>query len=176
MPDPSNMAGDPLDGLITVEGEVLPTVESVVADGSGRRSRVSSLTVTFSTVVNFLGDPARAFLLAGPLGRVRVAVSTSLDESGTRTVARLTFPGRGGAVGSLLAGRYRLTIDGDQIVDVLGQAVDGDGDGLAGGDAVERFFRRYGESDGDAAAADSDLAGFLVARGRRGGGGPSGVP
>lgn len=117
-------------------GAALPSVQHVIInDDSAQRSRVTSLTVTFSTVVRFLGAPADAFRLHGPRGSVGLRVETFLDETGMQTLARLTFAGRGLRHGSLPDGRYTLTIDGDRIVDDSGQAADGDGDGAAGGDA-----------------------------------------
>jgi hypothetical protein len=111
----------------------VPTVQRVVVDGSGRRGEV---TVTFSTVVRFQGNPSDAFALVDPRAPVRLRAQVALDEAGVQTVIRLTFAG-----GRLAEGPYTLTIDGDAIVDSSGQAVDGDGDGLPGGDAVETFFR-----------------------------------
>src|SRR5262245_44560266 len=68
-PAPSNDAGDALDGRITVQGgspppSALTTVQSVViGDGTAQRSRIKSLTITFSTTVRFTGNPVNAFRL-----------------------------------------------------------------------------------------------------------------
>jgi hypothetical protein len=169
-PEPSNAAGDVLDGVITVQGAAVPTVQRVVIDdGSGQRSKVTHVTVTFSTVVHFQGNPADAFRLIGPHGRVRLRADVSLDEDGLRTVVRLTFRGVGVRHGSLADGRYTLTIDGDRIADMSGVAVDGDGDGRAGGDAVEEFFRLLGaqEGNGDGKSDGSDVATLLRTLGSR---------
>ncbi|HXG13293.1 MAG TPA: cohesin domain-containing protein [Gemmataceae bacterium] len=145
IPDPSNETGDVLDGQVTVAGPDVPGVERiVVSDATGRRSRVHRLTVTFSTVVTFQGNAADAFRLLGPRGRIRLRVETFLDEAGSRTVAQLTFRLPAGLGGPAAGNRLTLTIDGDRIADASGQPVDGDSDGLPGGDAVEAFFRLYG--------------------------------
>ncbi|MGE4159993.1 MAG: dockerin type I domain-containing protein, partial [Planctomycetota bacterium] len=59
-------------------------------------------------------------------------------------------------------GRYTLTIKADQIHDSLGRDLDGDKDDSAGGDALEQFFRLYGDTDGD---ADVDLTDLNFIRG-----------
>ena len=169
-PDPSDQAGDGLDGLITVQSEPLPltTVRSVVInDGAPQRSQVTSVTVTFSGVVSFTGDPAAAFTLVGPRGNIRLRAAVGLDASGTQTVVTLTFFGRGARTGRLPDGGYVLTIDGEQIVDGSGQAVDGDRDGMSGGDWVDTFFRLYGDSDGDGDVDEIDRAVFRSVRGTR---------
>lgn len=152
IPAPSDEAGDALDGLITVQPspEPVPTIESIlIHDGAAQRLIAPRITVTFSTVVQFLGNPAGTFRLVGPHGAVRLLAVSSLDESGTRTIVQLTSPGRGIRNGSQADGPYTLTVDGDQIVDAADRAVGGNQDGTAGGDAVETFFRHYGDRDGD---------------------------
>lgn len=119
---------------------------------------MTSLTVTFSTVVRFLGSPTDAFRLVGPHGAFRLHAEAMLNASGTATVVRLIFADRRVTAVSLTDGPYTLTIDGDRIVDASGTAVDGDGDGAAGGDTVEKFFRLYGDSEGDRDLDDDDLA------------------
>jgi hypothetical protein len=49
----------------------------------------------------------------------------------------------------------------------LGAPLDGDGDGLAGGDRVDQFFRLFGDVNGDAQVDDTDLAVFQSAYGSR---------
>ncbi|HXG11446.1 MAG TPA: hypothetical protein VNK04_16955, partial [Gemmataceae bacterium] len=139
VPAPDNAAGDALDGGIIVAGPIPPTVERVVVKTGARGTR--RLTVVFSTAVHFRGSPAEAFRLLGPRGPARLRVLTSLDETGTRTVARLLFRGR-----EITGGSYTLTIDGDRIIDAAAQAMDGDRDGVPDGNAVETFFRFYGDT------------------------------
>src|SRR5262249_46363349 len=110
---------------------------------------------------------ADAFHVTGPHGPVGLNVALAQDATGTRTVATLTFTGSGIVNGSLADGRYTLTIDGDSIVDASGAAVDGDGDGTAGGDAEAAFFRLFGDSDGDGDVDRTDLRAFAGTLGRR---------
>src|SRR5262249_46235969 len=51
--------------------------------------------------------------------------------------------------GSLADGNYRLVTRGDRIRDAVGQALDGNGDGVAGGNRRDRLFRLYRDTDGD---------------------------
>ena len=66
-----------------------------------------------------------------------------------KTVVVLTFAGSEFVGGSLADGRYTLTIRSDQVHDRFGRELDGDGDGVSGGDRVDGFFRLFGDSDGD---------------------------
>jgi uncharacterized protein (TIGR03118 family) len=135
-------------------------VDSVVVnDGSAQRSMVKSLTVTFSDVV-VLGDGAFELRKAdGSL--VDLNVTTELVNG--RTVAMITFAGAGIRGGSLADGNYELIIRSDAIEDTFGRALDGDGDGAAGGDRSEAFFRLFGDSDGDRDVDVHDLLKFVSA-------------
>src|SRR5215472_368777 len=66
-----------------------------------------------------------------------------------KTVAVLTFAGAEFVGGSLADGSYTLTVLADHAHDRWGRELDGDGDGSAGGDRVDGFFRLFGDSDGD---------------------------
>ena len=121
-------------------------IESVVVnDGSAQRSMVNSLTITFDRVVTF--DPG-AFGLQRQDGSV-IDLNVAASLVGGRAVAVLTCTGTDIIGGSLADGNYTLTIRGDHIRDEVGRELDGDGDGTAGGDRVEAFFRLFGDSDGD---------------------------
>ena len=65
-----------------------------------------------------------------------------------KTIATLTFSGTGTTAGSLDDGNYSLTVL-DTITDTAGNQLDGDGDGSAGGNATDEFFRLYGDINGD---------------------------
>ncbi len=121
-------------------------VESVVVnDGSAQRSMVSSLTVTFDGPVTL---DAGAFELRRQDGSlVGLTILTSLVNG--RTVAALTFAGADVIGGSLADGNYTLTVRSAQVHDRGGRELDGDGNGLPGGDRTDAFFRLYGDSDGD---------------------------
>src|SRR5262249_15499872 len=63
--------------------------------------------------------------------------------------------------------RYTFTVHGGLIRDRFGLGRQIDGDGLAGGDRVEAFFRLFGDGDGDGDVDLLDLSGFLSTFGRR---------
>src|SRR5207253_6267413 len=121
-------------------------VESIVLnDGSAQRSMVNRITVTFSGAA--ILDPGAIELRRQDGSLVDVQVSISLI--GGKTVAVLTFAGTEFVGGSLADGSYTLTVRADRVHDRWGRELDGDGDGSAGGDRVDSFFRLFGDSDGD---------------------------
>jgi len=155
-----------------------PTVASVkVNDGSAQRSRVTSLTVTFSQPVSYPNGPGAALQLvrvgpSAPTGGVALTVAPQ-GASVTFTFADVgTVPTEG--KGSLRDGVYRLTIDADSVLGTAGQPLDGNGNGTPGGDFVTptapntpgRIHRLFGDADVD---ADVDAADFGTFRGDFGG-------
>jgi N-acetylglucosamine-6-sulfatase len=117
----------------------------VVNNGSAQRSMVESLTVTFDQQVTI---DSGAFTLQRQDGTT-VAVNVATSTANGQTVAVLTFTGPGITRGSLADGNYVLTIRGDRVRNLLGQELDGDTDGTAGGDRADGFSRLFGDSDGD---------------------------
>ena len=73
----------------------------------------------------------------------------------------LTFAGPEFVGGSLADGSYTLTVRADRVHDRWGRELDGDGDGSAGGDRADGFFRLFGDSDGDGDVDLRDLGRFL---------------
>jgi hypothetical protein len=140
----SDLAPD--DGNSPVQVVAPAQVASVVVnDGPEQRSMVNSLTVTFDGALTL--DPG-AFELSREDGSpVELTVAASLVNG--QTVAVLTFVGPGIIGGSLADGGYTLTVRADQVHDQWGRQLDGDGDGLAGGNRVDAFFRLFGDADGD---------------------------
>jgi RHS repeat-associated protein len=136
-----------------------PTVESVVInDGSAQRSMVTRITITFSGPVTL--DPGALELREQGGGPVGLALATS--QVGGKTVVVLSFAGSGIVGGSLADGTYCLILHGDKIRGGSGQALDGDADGLAGGDFVdEAIARLFGDTDGD---GDEDYLDYLSFR------------
>jgi hypothetical protein len=118
----------------------------VINDGAAQRSKINSLTVTFDGRVTIAQD---AFDLRRKGARKPLRLNVALSEVTGRTVATLTFKGRGFVGGSLADGSYRLTIRGDTIRDAATRLLDGDRDGVAGGNQVVEFSRRFGDTDGD---------------------------
>ena len=125
---------------------------------------VKSLTVTFDRHRD--DRPRRVRTRATGRKRGRPECRRRPSSNG-RTVAVLTFTGPGIIGGSLADGNYALTIRGDRVRDLLGQELDGDGDGTAGGDRADGFPRLFGDSDGDRDVDLQDLGRFLSTFGRR---------
>jgi hypothetical protein len=159
-----------VDGVIYDPGgpafaELPPQIQSVaINDGLTQRSKVNSVTVTFSELVSI--DPG-AFEVRKIGARHPVKLQVDLSQDAGQTVARLTFKGAGITGGSLGDGQYRLTIDADKIRDAAGNLLDGDGDGDAGGDYLDEFFRRFGDTDGDGDVDGADKSVFKSAFGKR---------
>jgi hypothetical protein len=153
-----------------------PTVANVqINDGSAQRSEVRSLTVTFSTQVSITGTPFTLTRIGG--GTVGLVMGpTTLDGQG-HTQVTLTFTGpsetdpdsalNGGGL-SLADGRYQLSI-ADGAVTGAGGALDGDGDGnaggayqsppdtSAGGPGQWKLYRLFGDADGNGVVDLLDL-------------------
>ena len=92
---------------------------------------VTRLTVTFEWPRD--DRPQRVRVCAGG-GTVGLSATSAVNG---RSVAVLTFTGSDVIGGSLADGLYTLTVHGDKIHDGLGQALDGDANGTAGGDYVD---------------------------------------
>jgi regulation of enolase protein 1 (concanavalin A-like superfamily) len=153
---------------VTVTRTAPPTqVQSVaVNDGADQRSQVTSLTVTFGSTVTLPANAADAFRLSR-VGGGDVPLMVDLSQStATQTVARLTFSGSLTEGGSLMDGRYQLTVRGGVVYNGFG-FVDGDADGTAGGDYVSpadelggtglRLYRLFGDATGDGVVDLADL-------------------
>jgi hypothetical protein len=155
--NPNLLQGVQAEGTEELPGLLLPEVQGVmVNDGSAQRSMVTSLTVTFSTVVHV--DPG-AFQLVRQEGGV-IGLSIAEMVVGGHTVDTITFVGVGIIGGSLPDGHYTLTIYGDHIHDDYGEALDGAGTGVEGSNRTDTFFRLFGDSDGDGHVDLHDLANF----------------
>lgn len=154
--------GDYKAGEIYTIGQPPPTVQGAnIGDGTAQRSMVKQVVIVFSAPVTFAGNPANAFQLVGPTGIIAVNVDLSLSSS-TQTLAKLTFTGPGTENGSVLDGRYQLTMLSSQI-STAGVALDGDNNGQPGGNAVVNFFRLYGDWNGDARVDLLDFTAFRYA-------------
>jgi uncharacterized delta-60 repeat protein len=141
-----------------------PTVQGVVInDGSAQRSMVTSITVSFAGLVQLDGG---AFEVRQNGGGV-VDLSIVASEVGGHTVAVLRFLGAGIIGGSLMDGNYTLTTRASAVHDSLGQLLDGDGDGTAGGNRTDAFFRLFGDTNGDRRVDNADWDIFRRAYGKR---------
>jgi hypothetical protein len=136
-----------------------------VNDGSAQRSSVSSLTVTFSRLVSLDDGAFEVRNQAGDL----VPLEVSTYEDNGKTVAVLTFTGPDLIGGSLADGNYFLTIRADHVHDTWGHELDGDGDGIPGGDYTMEFYRLYGDTNGDRTVDRADRTVFRSTFGRHAG-------
>lgn len=151
---------------VQVAAYVPQGVDSVdIDDGSGQRSSVRSVTVTFSGIVTLAPDAIQLYRQDWSL----VDLSVSSFVSAGRTVAVLTFSGDDVIAGSLADGDYWLVVWGDLIHDGFGRSLDADGDGTEGGYRVDAFFRYFGDSDGDRDVDDLDYVLFDRAFGTQAG-------
>jgi hypothetical protein len=125
-----------------------PRVASVLVDaGSAQRSVVRSLTVAFDQAVIVGGD---AFEVVRVGGGVVPATVTALDPK----TWRVSF-------GSSLAdGRYTLRVKSTAVANL--EALDGDADGIAGGDHLFQFHRLFGDADGNAKVDAADFLAFRL--------------
>jgi hypothetical protein len=92
-------------------------------------------TIPFSGIAKLApGAIELAKQSGGGTGPVHVKMDSSLRGNGT--VVRLMFSNRRRALGD---GKYQLIIHGDRVHDSLGRRLDGDSNGLPGGDLLIRF-------------------------------------
>jgi hypothetical protein len=124
-------------------GDPQKVASIVINDDSAQRSMVNRITVTFDGAA--ILDPG-AIELRRHDGSL-VAAQFDISLMAGNTVAALTFAGSVG--GSLADGTYTLTVRADRVHDRWGRALDGNGDGAAGGDRAESFHRLFGDADGD---------------------------
>lgn len=153
--------------MIEVVGEVVvppPSVESIeINDGEDQRSVITSLTVTFDTLVDVAPS---AFTLTN----VSMSAATPLtsfvvdtEDLNGQTIATLSF-GSGSSVtdrpsgNSLANGSYELSIDATQIIAKDGQTMAADYTYGAG--AADNFFRSYGDVNGNGIVDLLDFAQF----------------
>jgi hypothetical protein len=158
------------DVVLTRSGAApLIAIDSItINDGSAQRSVVRSITVRFTGLVTFPNGTGPAFQLTrtgpgGPAGDVTLAVDLT-GSTATQTVARLTFSGALSEFGSLIDGRYSLTVFGAQVTG-NGQPLDADGNGAPGGNRVVALHRLFGDLTGEATVNGADYNPFRVAFG-----------
>ena len=152
--------------------QTTPVIDVTIDDGTGQRSRVRSLTVTFSGTVPAAGIAAGAFALArtgGGVADVVLGVDSVTALTAERTAVRLTFSGAGVTAGALADGRYTLLIDGAKIHDAAGLPVDAAGTGVRGSARTVAFATMFGDGNGDGSVTIADFnrlaAAFNTSRG-----------
>lgn len=125
---------------------------------------MKSLQVKFDRQVTI---NAGAFdLVQSAAGGQSVVVGFTTALVNNKTVATLTFSGPAVETsGSLKDGRYNLTVHGTMVHDLFGVALDGDADGLPGGDfaivgtPANGLFRLFGDVTGDGSVSATDFNG-----------------
>ena len=125
-----------------------------VNDGSAQRSEVRSITVTFSGPVSFAGgNAAAAFQLNHVQTGNNVILSAAVATDGQgRTAVTLGFSGGetdpvsalNGGTPSLADGRFTLTVFAADVAGPFTQPLDGNADGVPGGDYVSPTDTRGG--------------------------------
>jgi len=149
-------------GPNTADMAPLTTVASVTFDdGSGQRSMVRTITVTFSNPVEYV--TSKPFELKDQMGAVVPNVVLNVTGVGSNTLT-ITFSGSPIIGGSLADGKYRLEIDGDNIY-AAGRMVDGKGDMMPGSNGSYDFHRLFGDADGNGTVNAADFNAFRLAYG-----------
>lgn len=150
------------------DGQIAPprVAGVLVNGGAAQRSTVTRIQVAFDQHVTLPTNPADAFHLVRQGDGALVTLNAVVDNSRTGTVVTLSFTGGAVDNDSLADGRYTLTVLAGQVGSPNG-ALDGDGDGQAGGDfvsagnsAANPIFHLFGDVNGDAAVNGLDLAAF----------------
>jgi hypothetical protein len=139
-------------GLATVSGT---QVGATNADFPDQRSVIDQLTVNFNEPVTVHPDSAFTLIRNGS-----EAVPVHVTWNADFTKATLTFDTTEANGASLANGSYQLMVNGDQLIGPDGQAVDVNGDNMAGGVLTETFHRLYGDVNGDGVVDATDLTGL----------------
>jgi parallel beta-helix repeat protein len=152
-------------GAFEVQAAVAPRVTGTqINGGADQRSMVTTLTVTFSTVVSFANNNAGAAFTLTRNGGGAVQFTATVNVGGGVTTVTLDhFTGAETTTGSLNDGGYTLTALASQIT-AGGQQLDGNGDGTPGDNYVLAdngqaggLFRLFGDSDGNRVVDALDL-------------------
>jgi hypothetical protein len=162
--DPSGAFSDST-AIVNVTGGAPHVASTVVNAGTGnttQRSLVTTLTVSFDSVVTFAGAVGNAFTLRHN-GAGLVNFVAHVDNSSGVTVVTLdTFTGAETEFGSLIDGRFTLTALASQI-SANGQQLGG-GTDYTFGDA-QGLFRFFGDFNGDQIVNGGDFGHFKDAFG-----------
>ena len=141
--------------VLAVDPVAPPTTRSVtINDGNAQRSKVAGLIVAFSEIVAIDAGVFEVLKQGAGGGLVSVIVALMIENG--KTIATMTFGGSLIEHGSLTDGEYPLTVRGNKIRNSTTlAALDSDGNGFGGGNRLfenqwtDKFFRKFGDSDGD---------------------------
>ena len=135
-----------------------PTVLSIdINDGQDQRSMVTSVAVRFSSDVSQSLDGVDLLVQNVDTNTAVEPFAIAVDYDQARQTATFTFPGLGSTGNSLANGNYVATLLASGISDGTGQPLDGNGDGNGGDNFSFRFFRLFGDVDGDRHVGPLDL-------------------
>ncbi len=167
--------GEVEDYEVTIE-ELIPEVDSItVNDGAATRSALTTVSVTFDTLVNHLPLQSAFVVTNTTTSTVVGSVDVVASDANGKTTARLQFSGAStlaptapGLLNTLDDGNYRLDILAVQVVAASGGRAMASDDVFGGQTADEPsnddFFRWYGDSNGDGSTNFIDFSnGFLPA-------------
>ena len=125
-------AGGDGDDVVLTRRRNATVTNTRINDGAAQRSRVTSLTVTFSDEVTFSITPGTAFtLVRNSDGAIVTFDATPAIVGGVTVVTLDNFGGNAAQFGSLADGRYTLTALASQI-SFANEPLDGNRDGTAG--------------------------------------------
>ncbi len=167
----TDSGGLTFDRELTVSVNNRGEVELIAVGNGAQRSRVQQLSVTFDQEVTINAGAFEVTKRGAGGGAVPYTLST--EVVGGKTVATLSFVS--GAFingGSLVDGNYQLLIVSANIIDLLGNAIDGDKNGTAGGDLLfgnaptDEFFRMFGDADGSRSVTLAEFNQFRSSFGR----------
>ena len=143
----------------------------IVGDGTAQRSSVERLVVEFDDVVDTVSDTF-AVTNREDGSVVEITLVTTATVGG-RTYATIRFGGPQAPSGMLGDGNYVLRIDGTKVTRVAGgDQLDGNRNATPGGEfvfgdeAVDGFFRLYGDVSGDRTVALGEFALFRSSFGK----------
>ena len=157
LPGANNKMGTPshVSGTITRD-DTLQVSQTVIQEGTAQRSIVTSMKVTFNADV-VIAPGAFQIINRGTGQALNFAVTTAVVDG--KMTATLAFLAGNSVYGrqtefALNDGNYQLTIDATKVT-YLGLQLDGNRNGTAGDNfvfgavAADKFFRYFGDMDGD---------------------------
>ncbi|MEM9827508.1 MAG: GEVED domain-containing protein [Planctomycetota bacterium] len=163
--------GEVEDLQIVIEAGVAPVIEDIIVNGNEvQRSRIDGLEIRFDQEITLDTSDGGPFQIESIDSGETVAWAADESVVDGKSIVTLTFLDgiQVTDFGSLTDGRYRLTVRGDKI-SAGSVLLDGDDDGVAGGDRIfddtDGFFRLYGDTDGNRTVNLFDFADFRSAFG-----------
>ncbi len=140
-----------------VDSSTTPDVISIVAASLDTTAGASVVRVGFDESTSDSLTTADVTLLNVTTGVVYNSSQVVVLRNLISGVMELYVPAEGGNTGVLPAGEYRLTINGAGVTNEIGHILDGNGDGVGGGDFVFSFIvgaAPVSTWDGDAGTSD----------------------